>query len=68
MKIKQILYRKITGQDICWLLTFGKHWFKYYPEEKIYVRCRLCGCKPKSCWFTLVRLNKKKAIEIANGK
>lgn len=37
------------NKKLCWVITFG-HWFKYYPGEKRYVRCRLCGRLPKSTW------------------
>ncbi len=48
------------NRKVCWLISFG-HWMKYYPGEKLYVRCRLCGQMPKrTMWETLRRMNKIK--------
>jgi hypothetical protein len=46
---------------ICKILTLGRHWWQYYPEQGRYVRCRLCGKTPDSMWgeFTAM-LDKKK--------
>lgn len=47
-------------KKICWLLTLG-HWWKYYPGEKRYMRCRLCGQMPKrGMWETLRRIKRLK--------
>lgn len=35
---------------LCKLLTFGLHWWKHYPGEARYIRCRLCSRKPNSQW------------------
>lgn len=37
-------------EKVCPVITFGQHWWKYYPGKKRYVRCRLCGRLPKSMW------------------
>ena len=46
-------------RKICWILTLG-HWWKHYPGEKVYIRCRLCGRRPKSMWKTLRKIRKSK--------
>lgn len=45
---------------ICKVLTLGFHWWKYYPGEKRYVRCRLCKRLPKNMWATLQKMKGKK--------
>ncbi len=51
------------GKIACWIITFGQHWWKHYPGEKRYVRCRLCGRKPKSMWNKLGKMLDKKRKE-----
>jgi len=46
------------NSKVCWVLTFG-HWFKHYPGEKRYVRCRLCDQTPKSMWKQLQKMKGK---------
>ena len=46
-------------KKLCKVLTLGRHWFKYYPGERRYVRCRLCGRLPKSM---ATKLQKMKGI------
>ena len=41
------------NKKVCRIITFGQHWFRHYPGEKRYVRCRLCGRLPKSMFVTL---------------
>jgi hypothetical protein len=45
---------------LCRIVTVGLHWWKHYPGEKAYVRCRICGKYPKSMWDTLRRIKKIK--------
>ncbi len=47
------------NQKVCRVFTFGRHWFKHYPGEKRYVRCRLCGRKPNSMWDILDKMQMK---------
>lgn len=35
---------------ICSILTLGRHWWAYYPEQRHYVRCQICGKLPESMW------------------
>lgn len=55
------------NQKLCWIITFGRHWFKYYSGENRYIQCRLCGHLPKSMWewFCKYILKKKCNIEDA---
>ena len=38
----------MKSKIICKIFTLGRHWWKHYPGEKRYVRCRLCGRLPKN--------------------
>ena len=31
----------------CFFLTFRRHWWKYYPDKRRYVVCRVCKQLPK---------------------
>ena len=28
---------------LCRILTLGRHWYQFYPEQRYDIRCRLCG-------------------------
>ena len=38
------------GKIACQIITFRQHWWKHYPGQSRYVRCRLCGRLPKNMW------------------
>jgi hypothetical protein len=41
---------------LCRLLTLGFHWWKHYPGERRYVRCRICGRQPGRPWQQLQKM------------
>lgn len=47
-------------KKICWIITLSFHWWKHYPGEKRYVKCRLCGRQPKSMWNELGKMKGKR--------
>lgn len=47
------------NKKVCRVITLGFHWWKHYPGEKRYIRCRLCGQMPDSMWNTLNKFIKK---------
>ena len=53
---------KVNWRKICGVITFG-HWWKHYPGEKRYVRCRLCGQMSKSMWNMLQESKGKKKLK-----
>lgn len=44
------------NRKVCKVITLGCHWWKYYPGEKRYVRCRLCGKQAGRMWTILTKL------------
>ena len=45
---------------LCRILTWGRHWNRYYPEQKFYVQCRLCGTISSSEWEAFNKMQKQK--------
>jgi len=56
--------KKETKQLFCRILTFGYHWWKYYPGEPKYIRCRICGKLPRSMWEVYERMCEKNIIKM----
>lgn len=45
---------------LCYLLTFGRHWWKHFPGKSRYVCCRICHRLPKSQWAQLQEMRKER--------
>ena len=41
---------------LCKILTLGHHWWKYYPNEKRYIKCRICGKTTNFPWNIFCKL------------
>jgi len=54
-------------ESTCRILTLGFHWWKYYPGEKRYVRCRLCGRMPKSMWTQREKILRRNVMTYVKG-
>jgi hypothetical protein len=57
-------------RKLCRLLTLGRHWFQFYPEQKAYVRCRLCGKYPPNMWdwYDSARIKSKNVVKWINKR
>lgn len=47
-------------KKVCKVITLGFHWWKHYPGERKYIRCRLCGFRPGYMWKILQKMKGKK--------
>jgi len=56
--------KRKTKQLICGILTFGHHWWKYYPGESRYVHCGICGKLPRSMWKVYERMCEKNPVKV----